>query len=141
MSISIKNIHIPTLLKALSALDGRQEVIEVDAADGKTKRALNTVPYSFSGKARLRAGQWIAAVRAQAEILNDVQDKLIRQFSDKSDPTKVAPKNDEAFAVEMTAVNNDLFTVELEPIPVEDLKVEDNQIPVSVLGVLAPILA
>lgn len=138
--IRILNAQIPALLQGLSALDGRKEVVEVDTADGKTKRLLNTVPFVFSGKARLTAGKWIAALRTQSEILNKVHDDLVRQYATKDNPTTVAPENEEKFRAEMASVDVTPFEVSLPAISFEDLNAETNKLPVSVIGVLAPIL-
>lgn len=139
--ITILNAHIPTLLQALTALDGRKEVVVIDGADGKEKRALTTIPYVFTGRARLTAGQWIAAIRGQAEILNKAHDDTVRQYATAETPNVVAPENDAKFHAVMAAMDATPFEVSLPKIAYDDLNVEENKIPVTVIGVLVPILA
>jgi len=136
----LKNRDVQSILKALNALDGRHEVVKV-MQNGKEQSVINVVPYRIGGRTRMLCGKWLAAMKAQGELLSKVHDDLVRQYSTPDSPTAVPADKLDAWQDEWEKVLADSFEVSLAKIPMNDLNDEENQLPISVLGVLDPILA
>lgn len=135
MPITISNHEIPLLYRALQALDGRQEVVELSEGD-KTRKALQLKPYKFGGQVRMAVAEWLSAVRPISENLSKVHDALVKQYASAADPKTVDESRMPEFLHEWTRVEDDTHTFEQAPLAIADLHPEENQLPATVLSVL-----
>lgn len=136
----VRNKDIAPLLAALNALDGRQEAVEIKDREGNKSTVINTVPYKFSGEARLAAARWLKAMNDAHAPLKTTHDALVRQHAAPDKPEEVAPGNMRTYTDEWEAVGKLENEFDLPKIKIAGLKVEENMLPVSVLALLAPVL-
>lgn len=145
--MAIKNATLTALSRALTALDGRPDPIEITEG-GQTRTVIHTIPYKLSGRARYAIARCLAHIKPALETFAKAHDGLVRQYSAQPDGSfyhdpftgdvRVAPDNDAAFQAELTALQDAEADVSLHQFYVEDLNLDENAIPPTILAALEP---
>ena len=137
--MKLKINKILELHAALSALDGSDEIVEVDGKNVKIKK-----PYVFSGKVRWNLAKNIRVLKTHVDSFNTVRDDIIKEISGGSgEITETDKEKLKAFSSKIGDVTSQEEEVEgLLTFTPKDLGLEEdkpeaaNKIPLAVLSAL-----
>lgn len=141
--MKLKISKICQLYAAFSALDGIEEVVEVNGKNSVIKK-----PYSFSGKVRWNLAKNMRILKVHVDAFGKVRDDLIKEISGGEDEIKDTDKTKiKAFTAQLAQVNDSEEEVEgLLVLSPKDLGLDDddaktsNRIPLAVLDALSDLI-
>ena len=141
--MKLKISKICQLYAALSALDGIEEVVEVNGKNGVIKK-----PYNFTGKVRWNLAKNLRILKEHVDAFGKVRDDLIKEVSGGEDQISEGDTDKiKRFTAQLAEVNsqeeeiNGLLTVTPKDLGLEEEDITKvNKIPLTVLDGLGDII-